>query len=181
MHRLAQPFPIAIAFFCCVLVFSTLRYVIGMGVALASMIPLAVLGFLALGLAVYGLAKHRTASSAGAVLVVACAWAAWVLVPLDTVAVHAKFWLERLSYDAAVADLKVGRQPACVLARTCLHEPGSWVPLAFPWEGIIDNWVGVVYDPTGAVVDADRFRGIFGGDLVGCWRVSGTYFFCSFT
>lgn len=37
-------------------------------------------------------------------------------------------------------------------------EKGSELRMAFSWGGIMDNWFGVVYDPTGLVlqVNADR-------------------------
>jgi hypothetical protein len=134
MPNVAKSLLVAIVFACCVLTFSTFRFVMGMG---------------------------------------------WTIV-LEVLGIHAKFRMERALYEAAVAEIKAGTPPRCVAARTCIHEPGSQMPLAFPWDGIVDNWIGIVYDPTGTVVDVDRFRGIFGGDLVGCRRVIGPYFVCSF-
>ena len=62
--------------------------------------------------------------------------------------------------------------------------------------GIIDNWEGIVHDPTGAVAQArgwryDRgeqeftsppaVRGLFGGDIVRCEHVRGPWYRCWFT
>jgi hypothetical protein len=61
--------------------------------------------------------------------------------------------------------------------------------------GIIDNWEGVVYDPTGAVGAATgwrdgvpgnysapvRVRALFGGDLVACRHVRASFYRCWFT
>jgi hypothetical protein len=175
-----RPPRLAIAFALAVVAFSVARYIIGPG-ALAFALLLGAFGVLALLIALVALAKARTRPNAYSALVILGAWAAWLFLPTDIMGVHAKFWLERASYEAAVAQIAVGREPTCVRANVCRHEAGSSMPLAFPWEGIIDNWVGVVYDPTGTVIDAARYRGIFGGDLVGCSHISGPYFLCSFT
>ena len=69
--------------------------------------------------------------------------------------------------------------------------------IAFPYSGgVVDNWQATVYDPTDAVSAAQgwvnvsgtqqfsappEIRGIFGGDLVWCYRLSGHYFRCAFT
>lgn len=66
--------------------------------------------------------------------------------------------------------------------------------VAFISGGLLDNWTGVVYDPTDRVVEAkgwDRvsgeltapedIKGLFGGDLVQCRRITGHWYRCSFT
>lgn len=58
--------------------------------------------------------------------------------------------------------------------------------------GILDNWEGVVYDPTGAVLDAHgpfwlgfptppEVRLLFGGDIVRCESIEGPWYRCLFT
>ena len=61
--------------------------------------------------------------------------------------------------------------------------------------GILDNWEGVVYDPTGRVTTATGWRagvpgnysaapdvvGLFGGALVRCEPIEGAYYRCWFT
>jgi hypothetical protein len=59
--------------------------------------------------------------------------------------------------------------------------------------GFLDNWSGIVFDPTGAVMQADgwdaagKFRApdaitkLFGGDIVSCSHILGDYYRCSFT
>ena len=76
-------------------------------------------------------------------------------------------------------------------------DPGPPVRLAFIQPGgFLDNWEGVVYDPTG-VVEAPQgwtfasgeqeftaplpIRRLFGGDLVGCERIEGPWYRCWFT
>lgn len=74
-------------------------------------------------------------------------------------------------------------------------DPGPPWRVAFPWPGgIIDNWCGAVFDPTGRVVPSkdgvgggprstvpeDLFK-LFGGDLVSCRSLSPPYYLCCFT
>jgi hypothetical protein len=70
---------------------------------------------------------------------------------------------------------------------------GPPVRVAFHPEGMLDNWSGIIFDPTGEVMQADGFdaRGnfvaperitkLFGGDLVGCRHLWRDYYRCSFT
>lgn len=67
--------------------------------------------------------------------------------------------------------------------------------MAFPNPGgFLDNWSGIVYDPTGDVMKADGFHPITGefaapdritklfeGDLVSCRHMLGSFYLCSFT
>ena len=78
-----------------------------------------------------------------------------------------------------------------------LADSGPPVRVAFPQtNGILDNWEGVIYDPSGAVLSAGQFgsagstpafsappevRRLFGGDLVACERVRDAYYRCWFT
>jgi hypothetical protein len=75
------------------------------------------------------------------------------------------------------------------------YEIDSGPPLRFAFEpnGILDNWSGIVYDPSGDVMLADgfdsngKFRAperitkLFGGDLVFCSHLFGHYYKCGFT
>lgn len=71
---------------------------------------------------------------------------------------------------------------------------GPAVRVAFNPDGFLDNWSGIVFDPTGEVMLADgfdvktgrfvapdRITKLFGGDLVGCRRLWRDYYRCSFT
>lgn len=72
-------------------------------------------------------------------------------------------------------------------------DPGPPLRVAFNPAGMLDNWAGIIYDPTGDVSLAKGFdaRGrfsapervtkLFGGDLVGCRHLWGAYYSCSFT
>lgn len=75
---------------------------------------------------------------------------------------------------------------------------GPSLRVAFLWPGgAIDNWSGVIYDPTGFVMEANRFKadfsnwfdpdlaevkGVFPGEtLFGCRPLEGPFYFCWFT
>ena len=76
-------------------------------------------------------------------------------------------------------------------------DSGPPIRVAFPQPGgILDNWWGFIYDPTGQVDTARGWRfdrgsqeftapdgilKLFGGDLVACDRFEGAWYICSFT
>lgn len=73
-------------------------------------------------------------------------------------------------------------------------DSGPPVRVAFNPEGMLDNWSGIIFDPSGDVMRADGFDArtgkflapnevtkLFGGDLVRCRRLWGDYYDCSFT
>ena len=78
-----------------------------------------------------------------------------------------------------------------------LVDSGPPVRVAFPQtDGILDNWEGVIYDPSGAVLSAGEWgsaggtpafsappevRRLFGGDLVACEPLRDRYYRCWFT
>ena len=77
---------------------------------------------------------------------------------------------------------------------TYIVDYGTPRRVAFEPSGILDNWSGIVWDPTHDVMKADGFDAktgrfhapdritkMFGGDLVTCRRLGGDWFDCSFT
>lgn len=71
---------------------------------------------------------------------------------------------------------------------------GPPVRVAFNPAGMLDNWSGIIYDPTGDVMLAkgfdpkagkffapDRVTKLFNGDLLWCRHLFGSYYDCSFT
>ncbi|WIT14177.1 hypothetical protein PFX98_11280 [Paucibacter sediminis] len=177
LHRSSQ---VVLAFAIGVGLLSALRYLVGAGALLVAAL-LAILGVLALTWSGWRAVSFRTAETTNYFVVAATVWLAWVFAPLDTAGVYVKFWLERPSYDSAAREAARGVQPPCATTKACMFEAGSDANLAFPWEGIIDNWIGVVHDPSGRIEDVDSHKGAFGGDLVGCQHLSGPYYLCSFT
>jgi hypothetical protein len=109
--------------------------------------------------------------------------------------------VNRGHYEEIIAKVKRGhRSPS---ANSSFEEDGGVeyvvdagppVRVAFNPEGMLDNWSGIIFDPTGSVMLAkgfdpktgkfaapDRVTKLFGGDLVGCRRLGGSYYDCSFT
>jgi hypothetical protein len=73
-------------------------------------------------------------------------------------------------------------------------DAGPPVRVAFNPEGMLDNWSGIIFDPTGEVMMAkgfdpatgkfaapERVTKLFGGDLVSCRHLWARYYDCSFT
>ena len=71
---------------------------------------------------------------------------------------------------------------------------GPPIRVAFTPAGMLDNWSGIIYDPTGDIMQAHGFDSVtgkfaapekvtklFGGDLVSCRHLWGRYYDCSFT
>ncbi|WP_137886532.1 hypothetical protein [Pseudomonas sp. 2FE] len=181
MLRSSRSLQMAIVFATGVAILSLLRYLLGAPGAFIFAVILGLFGILIFVASLFIIIKSRSRASTLAALITCTAWIVWLLAPLDLLGVYAKFWLERPQYELAVAEVVAGKQPDCVTSKFCQYESGSPVPLAFPWEGIIDNWIGIVYDPSGDVQDAERFKNIFGGDLLECNHLSGPFFLCSFT
>jgi hypothetical protein len=105
---------------------------------------------------------------------------------------------DRPTYDRVVAGLTSGAvrdsTAAAALGIRFYVDSGPPLRVAFPLPGgIIDNWEGVVWDPSGDVVAAQGFtraggftapselQRLFGGDLVGCRVVRHPYYRCWFT
>lgn len=114
------------------------------------------------------------------------------------VATTTHFLLARADYRRIIAEAKRGmhRDGGYQEAhgRTFIVDEGPTIRVAFDPEGFLDNWSGIIFDPTGAVMQADGFDPVtgrfaapdhvtklFGGDLVACRRLHGDYYTCSFT
>ena len=100
-------------------------------------------------------------------------------------------------YEAIIAKARVERRPVWfedqggVIYSVDLGPP---VRVAFNPAGMLDNWSGIIYDPTGEVMLAkgfdphtgkfaapDHITKLFDGDLVGCRHLWADYYDCSFT
>lgn len=111
-----------------------------------------------------------------------------------------RFALVRQSYEQRLRDiLQSFERGVPVESRPAefLIEPGPPVRVAFLWQaGVTDNWVGLVYDPTGVVMRANQFhrngsnwsdpalepvKRLFGGDLVRASHLKDHWYLCAFT
>jgi hypothetical protein len=126
--------------------------------------------------------------------------AAIVAVPaLHGAAVWIAFELRRGELQAVVDDVENGRLQR-VGGRTAggiayIVEEGQPFRIAFVTQpGVVDNWGGIVYDPTHGVAAAvapswtdagravpDQVRELFGGDIVTCQHIDGFFYRCGFT
>ena len=148
-------------------------------------------------------ARRGFALAAGIVLVAGAALAlggGHLTAAGDQALARLRFERHRAAYERVVREVtsgaaRAGTQP--VTGPRYDVDSGPPVRIVFPQPGgIIDNWEGIVYDPTGAVGAArgwrfDRgrqeftapagVRTLFGGDLVGCRSLGGPWYICSFT
>jgi hypothetical protein len=115
--------------------------------------------------------------------------------------VEYRFASARATYDRIVAELPEGETSVQRLTGPTgeyFIDPGPPVRVAFvlPPGRFVDNWCGVVYDPTGDVMQANRFDGdwaswedkvpteiikLFGGDMLTCRELDSAYYHCCFT
>ncbi len=130
----------------------------------------------------------------------------WPLARLGSSAVTwLRFEMHRDEYERIVASVRstppldtVGEGWITAEARGVEYvvDLGPPVRVAFVQPGgFLDNWEGIVYDPSGAVTSARGWRdrvpgdytadgnlvGLFGGSLVECTRLEGHFYRCSFT
>ena len=59
-------------------------------------------------------------------------------------------------------------------------DKGPPIRIGFVWDGILDNWHGIVYEPTGIVL-TKRGERLFGGDLIYAKRLYEDWYYCAFT
>jgi hypothetical protein len=118
---------------------------------------------------------------------------------VDTLVVYAQFATMLPRYSRIVDAVTQPPQPDAAdqnQEARYIVDVGPPVRVAFPKDGIVDNWWGIVYDPTDAVAQAkgwefdggeQRFtapqqvKALFGGDLVSCRHLYKHYYSCSFT
>jgi hypothetical protein len=110
---------------------------------------------------------------------------------LNRVAARMSFELRRGDYDAVVARVE-GGSPSLKGGETgrgtrFLVDAGPPRRVAFvTLPGVVDNWAGIVHDPSHQVAAArglagDPVRELFGGDIVSCRHISEAYYECGFT
>jgi hypothetical protein len=126
----------------------------------------AIIGLFLMVQAAFRLRRSAQRRAAGAVLVAIAAGVVLFLpaAKLGTALTgRARFALQRPGYDRVIASLRTstpreGFQKSHGLRHVV--DPGPPVRVAFPWPGgIIDNWCGAIFDPTGHVMQANRFKG----------------------
>lgn len=113
----------------------------------------------------------------------------------DRMSQLARFYAMKPRYQAIVGSIERGATPAA--GTRYIVEAGPPLRVAFPWPGgLLDNWCGVVYDPSGLVLKVRdlrpdlsnlgdptlrEVRTLFGGDIRRCEPLGGPWYFCCFT
>ena len=113
-----------------------------------------------------------------------------------------RFALHRASYEEKVRIILQAKAEGHDVEKLKISglahvDDGPPVRVAFFWfRGVTDNWVGLVFDPTGDVMKVNqlraeklkwndpRFQGInmmFGGELYHAEHLSGPWYLCGFT
>lgn len=115
----------------------------------------------------------------------------------------ARFHLMKASYQNAIGQIaahnaKSGfEQDAIINEGSYQIDSGPPIRVIFPWPGgILDNWQGVVYDPTGTIMrineiaepfaevhdpPLNQLQWLFGGKLIAVERLQDGWYFCWFT
>ncbi len=104
----------------------------------------------------------------------------------------AKFYLYKFSYEARIAEVyKMSPQQlqslddgtkSDIIYKNCSLDLGPPLRVAFVWGGFLDNWDGVIYDPSDTVqLEKTKDRRIFGSDLFAVKNIEGHWYFCWFT
>jgi hypothetical protein len=121
--------------------------------------------------------SRRTVVVAVLVMLVGVAW----MSPLRQVAsVYARALIDVRSNSEIVEDLRRGKQASCASHDRCIVDRSGDLRVAFVWDGIVDNWYGMVYDAQGSVLDIGASKDAFGGDLVSSRHLWGPWYFCTF-
>ncbi len=100
------------------------------------------------------------------------------------IGVYSKMLWHKEEYSRIVDDVLNGHESVCQWP--CVIDEGPPVRVAFSWGGLIDNWGGICYDPSGLILEAnqsnpDSVRKLFGGDLIYAKHLWADWYYCGFT
>jgi hypothetical protein len=106
-----------------------------------------------------------------------------------------RFLISKAHYERRLEEILTGKVTRC--ADVAGIEFGPPDRVAFYWKrGVTDNWVGLVYDPSGEVLQAREFRrdwsnwsdpklekvrDLFGGAMYNARHLTGPWYICWFT
>lgn len=160
------------------------------GALLLSSVPLAATA------AIIGIKGKPGIMLATGVAVLTIAIVGWFTPAGKSFGAHWKFWREKANYESIVSQLAAGAD-ASAFDHPITVDPGPPQRVAISWGGILDNWVGVVHDPTGEVMKANILdtktwsnrdnpeyagvAGLFGGTLIRARHLEGNWYLCWFT
>ncbi len=151
---------------------------------------------LALGLLVSLFDSERRIRRLICLLLVAASFPTFYFYGYD-ISFYSYFYWHKSQYEAVIAQVNSSTDCQSLLldkfrTRVDCNSPRR-VAIPMP-GGIIDNWVGIVYDPTGLVMQANKVPmadlknpkyayvvGLFGGDMISARHLFGHWYVCSFT
>lgn len=115
----------------------------------------------------------------------------------DEISFYSYFYWHKSQYEEVIARVNSSTEcpPQKPENQKWTVDCGSPRRVAFSMPGgIIDNWIGIVYDPTGLVMQANQVPmadlknpkyayvvGLFGGDMTYARHLFGPWYLCSFT
>jgi len=122
--------------------------------------------------------KHRLPATVA--LLIAVSGLALLFFGRSFLSMDVRFQLSMSHYERRVAEVLAGRRTKATDIAGIERGPPDRV--AFYWKrGVTDNWVGLVYDPTGDVVNAAACQDFFGGTMTHSRHLTGPWFICWFT
>jgi len=170
-------------------IFGFLTFLVGGFLILAG----GVVAVLAVGRAIR---ERSVIGFATAALIFAIGALGWLTPKGKDLGARFKFMREKSEYVSIVAQMTNGGEASGLGHRVTIDE-GPPLRVAFSWGGIIDNWRGVVHDPTGEVLKANildlkswsnrddpnyaSVAGLFGGTLIRAQHLEGDWYLCWFT
>lgn len=158
-----------------------LRYEVSRIISLTIEVIIGVLGVAAVALSARVLVSRRSLRAALPLVVAAALWLAWLLAPVHLLGIYARAFREMSSYEVAAKEFVETNKPGCLRQRRCLVDSGPPARLAFPWEHYMDGMYGIVFDPSGSILDNAEQKLLFGGYLVDARHLWGSWYFCAFT
>jgi hypothetical protein len=135
------------------------------------------------GLLVAGVAlrRKRTRRPVYAVMIILALWCAWIYLPVRDIGLWVRLSAESAVFEAAIVQLREGREPECLADKRCEIDRGPPARVAFNWGGFEGLWAGVVVDPTGTLMETERNRELFGAKQADCRRLKEHLYLCSFS
>ena len=120
------------------------------------------------------------------IIVISTAYVLSAITPIGPeIGAYFKFKRHFHEYNEIVQSVIKGEGNLCNWPE-CKVDNGPPIRVAFSWGGLIDNWSGICYDPSGEISHANSSyhsptRGLFEGDLIYAFHLTGYWFYCGFT
>ncbi len=115
--------------------------------------------------------------------------------PIKRASLYLRAYTEHFKYVETIEEIEQGNINVCQNIH-CKIDDGPPIRVAFVWDGFVDNWSGVIYDPTGIVMNSNLLKvdfsnrndseyvkagRLFGGDMTDAIHLWGDWYYCCFT